>query len=369
MTVYEEKDLIGSRTKAERPSIGINWKRGWDRLDFKGSRHHLIVGLRDAGKSSLAEAIATRYPQIVDIFGSKDNEGLCWLRSGMDDILLVVDENCELECEWDVAKINELSFKKFNSYEVVITVPAFYQDIHRFYQALSKFTRLFEQRLSFNSSVLLVIREASNFIYSRVSSGESNKDAKNNFITFQREMRHFGYSIVLDTIRWTAIDKEMRDLADYVYFKDLGYQGLAKDVSFIYKHIRPTAFSGMAKDKFVILTRNSSIGRGQVAFPKFHKLAGEDLMKLFGLYPVFGAIAEESTSQRVGDKEHSEIIEAYVVDMRSMDSIATFKGRSKSTISSHIERHNVEILQRGYCPMCKRAESSLDKTVVDKDRR
>jgi len=181
-------------------------------------------------------------------------------------------------------------------------------------------------------------------------------------------MRHFGYSVVLDTIRWTAIDKEMRDLADYVYFKDLGYQGLSKDVSFIYKHIRPTAFAGMAKDKFVILTRRSSIGRGMCAFPPFHKLAGEDLMKLFGLFPEFGEIAEESTSQRVGDLEHSEIVQAYVEQGKSMEQIAIFKGRSKSTISSHIERHNNKITEVGYCPMYKRADMGFERTLIDKDR-
>jgi len=338
-------------------------------MDWTKVSHHLCCGLRDSGKSALGETLAMHYPQIVDIFGSKDNEGLAWCRSELDDILLVVGDNCDLDASWNVKRISDLSFHDLNGYEVVITVPSFYSSDGDLYRALMQFTKLFYKRLEWKTTSFIIIREASNFLYSRISAkGETNKDAKNEFIRFQREMRHFGYTIFVDTIRWTAIDKEMRDLADFCYIKDLGWHGLrGSDVSFLYDYFIPISLSGLTQKAFVLLTRRAAIGVGKADYPSFHKEEGENLLAQFDLSPEFGEEIEYSSPQRVGDFEHAEFIQLYLEMDYSIAEVAQRKKRSTATIQNHFNRHNNAIIRKGYCPTCRRINSGFETTLTKKD--
>ena len=366
MSRYVPPELIGSRVWDEQPEIRIKFKRGRERISWFQTRHYLACGLRDSGKSALGEAVCCRHNQIIDLFGSGDNEGLAWLRSGIDDALLVVGQNVDLDSSWKVKRYTDLTFSELNSPEVVITVPSFFSTEQDYYKALEYITGLFKKRLSFNPRrpSIINIREAANFTYSRIAKGESNKIAKAAFIRFQREMRHFGYSLFVDTIRWTAIDKEMRDLADYTFFKDLGWIGLGSDVRFIYGKINPASIAGLSPDRFVYLSRSGSIGIGDFDYPPFHKEAGEDMLAIFEMSLEYGEEIEDSTSQRVGDKEHASFIDSYHDGGLSIRKINGITGRSFSTISEHIKEHNQQIGLRGECDFCRRAGSEWFKTRV-----
>jgi hypothetical protein len=358
------QELIGSRHPDDIPKIKVKWIRGRDSFDWGSTSHHICSGLRDSGKSALGEAVADHYPQIIDIFGSRDNEGLAWCRSGRDNILFVIGDNCDLEASWDVEKIDQLTFKKMNSYEVVITVPSFYSSHENYFKALSAMTNLFYKRFSFKTPTMIIIREAANFTYSRISKGETEKMAKADFIQFCREMRHFGYCIYVDTIRWTAVDKEMRDLADYVYIKDAGYVGLQSDISFLYRYIHPRSLAGLSQDKFLLLTRRAAIGIGTSEYPNYHKEPGENLLALFDLHPEFGEEIEASSPRSVGDFEHHDIVKMYD-DGYTMLKIAQQMHRSKSTIKSHIDKHNLVIVKHSKCPICNRIGSDLSTKIVE----
>lgn len=357
-------ELIGSRRIEAVPRLRIKWIRFRDTIEWSRPSHHISVGMRDSGKSALGEVIACHYPQIIDIFGSKDNEGLAWCRSGIDDILLIVGDNCDLEAPWDVVRISDLTYNKMKNYECVITVPSFYTTDNNLFRALQHVTQNLYKRLEWKYPSFIIIREAANFLYSRISKGDTNKDAKAEFIRFQREMRHFGYTIFLDTIRWTAVDKEMRDLADYVYFKDLGYMGLGKDVGFIYNYIKPFSLAGLSPKKFVVLTRRAAIGVGTADYPSFHKEEGENLLTQFDLKPEFGEEIQYSAPQKVGDFEHAEFIKLYVEDNHTIGEIAFKKHRSKSTIQGHFNRHNNAIIRKNYCPICRRINSGFETTFA-----
>lgn len=80
----------------------------------------------------------------------------------------------------------------------------------------------------------LMVREASNFIYARVQISKFQHVAKADFLYLLREGRHMGLGIGVDTIRWTSIDKEVRDVSDYTYIKRVGTQGLPHDLRFVY---------------------------------------------------------------------------------------------------------------------------------------
>jgi len=63
----------------------IYWIRGNENLSFNKPQTFFILGIRGSGKSSLLEHIGTKYLEkgccILDLFGSRDGEGLAWLRS------------------------------------------------------------------------------------------------------------------------------------------------------------------------------------------------------------------------------------------------------------------------------------------------
>jgi len=357
--------IVGSRIESELPKIAIKWKRGKENIDWDKPRIFLNLGKKDSGKSALNESISCRYPKIIDLFGSRDDEGLCWCRdsSPIDDILLIHGENVELECSWDTVSIDKLTWGKILDYECVINTNSFYHDQDERFVSIEKIINKLWDNRTWKKPTAVLIREASSFIYSRIRQGIRMKDAKADFITFQREMRHFGFSLPIDTIRWTSIDKEMRDLADYLIIKRVGHQGLPYDIRWLYKFVNPMSLAGLQPKYFLILTEKASVGFGMSELPKFHKEEGIDLIKELGIEIHKGEKLEESTLQSVGDEEHLKIVKLY----HSGKSMAEIRGeikRSKSTIHGHITKHNNTVSNKGVCPRCQKLDSDLSKTLI-----
>ncbi len=50
-----------------------------------------------------------------------------------------------------------------------------------------------------------------------------------------------GYGVGVDTIRWTSIDREVRDVADFIMIERVGTKGLPYDLRLVYSYIRPSA--------------------------------------------------------------------------------------------------------------------------------
>ena len=75
------------------PKIQIKWMRGHERLDWSSPRIFLSCSRKD---SEVGVQRGVR-PQIIDLFGSKDNEDLCWYRktSPVDNVLLIHGENVD----------------------------------------------------------------------------------------------------------------------------------------------------------------------------------------------------------------------------------------------------------------------------------
>ena len=361
--------LIGSREIEDLPKISIKWKRGREKIDWRKPRIFLNLGKKDSGKSAFGETCILRYPKIVDLFGSRDNENLCWCRdnSPIDDILLITGENVDLDCSWDTISVDNLTWAKMDKYELITTANAFYHDQDARFASMERIIDQFWSRTEWKDPVGVQIREASSFLYSRIRQGIRMKDAKADFIYFQREMRHFGYSLIIDTIRWTSIDKEMRDLADYLIIKRVGHQGLPKDIRWLYNWVDPMSLAGLSSKYFLILTERASIGFGMSELPVFHKEEGVDLVKELGIQITKGARVEASTMQQVGDREHLRIIELYSnqeEERVSMESIAKTVHRSSATVYRHISKHNNTIENLGVCPTCQKLGSDLAKTIL-----
>ena len=353
--------IVGSRLKSDMTKIKIKWGRGREKIDFTKALIFLILGKKGSGKSALIEAIGERYPKIIDLFGSRDDEGLAWCRdtSPIDDILLVCGDNVDLNCSWDTCKAGKLTYEKMMDYEVIIPSYSFFTgNIGRF-SGINKVMSLFWDRKEWTKPVYVAVREASSFIYSRIKQeGVNMKIAKSDFIFWQREMRHFGYALGIDTIRWTSIDKEMRDLADWQIFKKVGPQGLPDDISFLYRYVDPMSMAGLPPNRFMVLTENASIGWGMSACPPYHKEEGIDIIKELGITFEYGEEVLESTMQKIGDDEHSKIITLYN-DKKSMRAVSKLVHRSSESVHNHIHQHNKAIMDIGKCDICARVNSDL----------
>lgn len=354
----------------EVPEIYIKWKRGRDRVKWK-NQIVLCLGKKGAGKSAMGEAWAQNHKfhrpggKVVDLFGSRDNESLAWCRdsSPIDDVLLVTGTNVDVDGSWDTCPADKLTLDKLQSYEATTTCNSFYHDQEDRFAGLEMIIDTFWERLGWTDPNIALIREASSFTYSRIKQGVGMKEAKADFIYFQREMRHFGFAVFVDTIRWTSVDKEMRDLADYIIIKKVGHQGFPKDLRFLYKFYKPNAVARMKPDRFIILTDNAAIGSGWSQLPKFHKEEGVNLVKELGLKITKGSRPEESSLQKVGDREHSQIILEYLKGL-TMEEVSHIVKRSTWTVSHHVRKHDKYIDSMGYCPRCQRAGADCERDLA-----
>jgi len=352
--------LYGSRTLEDIPGYRIKWKRyrkesgfNWDKANIT-----LSLGIKGSGKSLFGEFVGLHHKKIFDFFGSRDNESLFWCRKGspIDDILLVHSPSVEVNAPWDTIPSDKLSLSKMMEYETVTTCDRFFLNQVDRFKALEDMIAQCWNRYGFTYPIAIIIREASSFLYSRMKlEGADQKSAKSDFIYFQREMRHMGFTLAIDTIRWTSIDKEMRDLADYLIIKNLGYHGLPSDLSWIYQFYDPKKFSIMNPPNFVVLNHYGGLGYGDIENIPYHKPEGLDIVKELGIEIEYFEALTESTDQQVGDKEHEKIIKLYGGG-KSYENIANEIKRGLATVSRHIKRHDKNVNNLGYCPICRRVD-------------
>jgi hypothetical protein len=194
---------------------------------------------------------------------------------------------------------------------------------------------------------------------------EDQLQAKASMIYLIREARHVGLALGLDTIRFYALDIDIRNLSDYLFIKQLGIYGLPKDLSFLYSYIDPKLFRQLHPNQFVILTRKGGIGYGVFPEVTWHKQEGENILKKVGIDVKHGEALQRGQQRgqfaTVGDREHTQIIEYYMeggVDGRGlgMNAVAEKAKRSARTVKLAIDRHRDFIQKYGSCRICKRVE-------------
>lgn len=354
------------------PKIRVRWLRGRQSatLDFKHPKSTLVLGGRGSGKSCFLETIATRYPRTVDIFGSRDNEGLAWLRSPLhskNEILMVHGDSVDIKGKWDACRMRELTLKDVERYRITTSVSALYGSLDEEFTSLNHLIfEILYRRTHWKKQINILVREASNFLYSRVKITRNQTIAKSDFLYLMREGRHMGYPDGIDTIRWTSVDKEVRDTADYMVIKSVGILGLPRDLHFLYRYVEPYSLMDPDPSTFLVVTKRGAIGVGNFDYPSWHKTEEEDLLNVFNLKPEYGEIprtGKEDARNIVGDFEHHSIIEKRIKGVfgegqkRSMRRIMDAVHRSVQTIHSHIKDHNEQVKKQGYCERCRRIKS------------
>lgn len=349
------------------PEICLKWLRGHETIDFSRPSTYLALGMRGSGKSSLLESIASRYTKVIDLFGSKDAENLAWCKpsSPFKNILFIVGANVTVASTWPQIQVNKLTLADFEKHEVILTTHAFYNTNHEYFQALQQITSLlWDKRTYWTEPWCVVIREAANMIYSRLQIVKDSNMAKADFIQMLREARHSGLAVCVDTLRWTSLDKEIRDVSDYVFFKRLGSIGLPKDLSFMYKFVNPLSMMKLKPNVFVTLTSQGNIGFGRFDYPTWHKEEKENILLKLNVDIEYDGVSKEQ-GFNVSILEHVKIMENYK-ETESMGNTAAQLNRSKSTISEQVRLHNENIEEVGYCLECRKAKSLLDQEVFKK---
>jgi len=353
----------------------VRWVRGGEKVTFSRPSTWFCLGVRGSGKSSFLETLACHYlaegSAILDLFASRDAENLAWLRSPFVQgkrVLLIHGENVDIESSYDAKPASNLSLSDFETYDFLISSPPFYHNFDSELSQVALLTDKIYRRLHWKKLIFCIMREASNFFYSRQKLTENQNYAKTQATYMLREARHCGLGLGLDSIRYLAIDINVRAISDYLILKSQGLDGLSSDLSWLYSYFEPSSVRLMPPQFFFIVSRWGSVGVGEFKEVPWHKREKEDILRAVGVKVEYGESIEDGqyrgVFKTVGDKEHSEIIRLYVDEGLGMKEMATRVGRSSGTIHSQIHKHNNAIEQTGRCPLCKRAGASHQNVLA-----
>lgn len=354
------------------PQIKVHWIRGPENINYKRPSTYLVMGGRGSGKSSLLETIGCRYPKVIDVFGSKDAECLSWCKpeSPFKTVLFVIGRNIKIATaeRFKTVCIDQLKLSDIENHEVITTTYMFFNTTQEYFAALQKITNmLWEQRTYWNEPWFILIREAANWIYSRLQVVKDSDSAKADFIQMLREARHSGLAVGVDTIRWTNLDKEVRDISDFIFLKKVGAIGLPKDLRFIYRYIKPHSLMKLKPSNFVLLTNEGNLCIGKFEYPCWHKEEKENIVGKLHI-EVEHLCEQKDTGVNVGILEHAKIIETYSRQW-SMSKTAAIVSRSKDTVYTHLKLHNETVKEVGYCLECKEAKGEFATQVLVKQGR
>ena len=372
----EAARYLGWQPGVKVPDILIRWQRAQEHIPFTRPLRFLNLGIQGSGKSSLLEVLAIRHPKIIDLFGSSDCEGLCWCKPEFielfnqlyqrdPDILLITGQGKDVASRWDTLKVSEVTLSDFEEHDIVTTVHLFYADETQYFDGLQKITSLlWEKRLWWQEIWFVLIREAANWVYARLKVVKDDATAKKDLVKAYREARHHGLSIGLDTLRWTSIDKEIRDLANYIFVKQVGNAGLPDDLRWLYRYWRTYCMMHLKAEVFGIATLKGAVGFGRFDYPPWHKEEKENILRSTEI-EVKKADNPMPLDRRyaVADFEHAEMITKYV-ELKSTYAAGEALARNPQTVMNHIKRHNAAVKARGQCPKCFHAASDFSKDHI-----
>lgn len=359
----------------------ISWIRGSETIDFSLPNKFFVLGLIGTAKSTFLETMAEEYlfrnQAVCDIFGSRDGEGLAWLRSkwvtsGEKKVLLVHGQNVDVKCSYDTKSVSDLKLNDFDNYDLIISSTPLYITPNQEFREVNRLLDLLYKRQSWTRLVYGITREAANLFYSRLRVSGDQLQAKAEAVYLIRESRHMGLALGLDSLKYTSIDIDMRMLTDFQIIKSLGRFGLPDDLKWLYSFIRPEFIRKMGKNEFVIITNSGAIGIGVFQPLLWHKQQGEHILKAVDVKVEYGEVPklgeDRRTYKTIGDEEHAEIMALYLDEKQSMAKIEKLKRRSRSTIKAQIDEHDEAVTRSGFCPKCKRVNglhtTQLSKCII-----
>jgi len=357
--------------------MNLKWVRSSERFNFTRPHTIFALGVRGTGKSSFLEYVGLKYldhnATILDLFGSRDGEGLAWLRSPQvkdKKVLLLHGDSVDVDCSYPVKNVEGITLSDFEKYDIIISASPLYLNIGQEFYSAAKITDKLYQRISYQRLVYMICREAANLYYSRLKVDENQVFAKSQMIYMIRQARHIGLALGLDSVRFFSVDIDARSLADYMILKSQGLPGLSRDLKWLYSYVEPRLMRQLRPEQFILLSRKGAIGYGVFPFHEWHKREKENILREVGIQVEWGEELKEAefkgSYKTVGDKEHAEIIRLYVEDGLAMEAIAKNLKRSARTPHVHVHRHNQAVQRSSFCAACKRVGSQYYNAVAER---
>lgn len=357
------------------PRIEYTWHRDGEKINWNRPLRIEAMGIQGAAKSSLLETCSVRYKKIIDILGSTDGESLSWCKPEFinwftarhgrpPEILLLIGEGVKIASKFKVLTAANFNIEEIEKVDIVTTAQLLHQRKEDYHSTMTKIIDTLEQRIYWQDPWCLLIREAAHWAYARMKIFKDDEAKKSDLVEFFRENRHHGLAIMMDALRWTDLDKIFRDLSDYLFVKQLGDQGLPKDLRYCYRYWSPRSLRWLDKSFFGIKSVRGSIGTGRFQRPPWHKEEQENILLTTGIERRFQEV-EIPDERRYGitDMEHSEVIDKYL-ELKSMHKVAKALVRSTQTIQGHVKEHNLSIKRLGECQKCKHAGSQFSKDTI-----
>lgn len=361
------------------PDIKVRWDRFSERICFSTKPMTILtIGIKGAGKSCLLEVLSLRYPKVIDLYGASDFESLGWCRPefakvwrsihGTEPrILLVRGEGKDISSKFDTCTTSELTLKIIEDHDVITTVEQFFASEEDYFECMARIIHICWKERNFwepNNIFFILVREASNWLYSRSKTISDDKFAKSEFLKAMRESRHHGISLAADFLRHVNCDKEIRDLTDLLFIKTLGAAGLDDSLHFLYRYWKPYSLMQLVPRGFGLLTARGSIGHGCSDYPIWHKTEHENILAICNIE--IKNCTDEVPKERkhtLGAFEHCQIIKSYM-ETKNMNETAKKTERSFKTVYNHIQEHNNDVRSLHECQKCFNANVPFSKINI-----
>ena len=317
--------------------------------------------------------LVRRNGKIVWSGNSRDNEGLAWLRSPMYDkrhTLFLKDEAVKIDCNCaDVIDAKDFKVSMFDNYKLIISAAWFYPTHNNELRAIAAFTDKLWWKVAWETPICIAVREAASLLSSRHIIGEDQTQAIDSTIRLLREIRHCGFAIALDTLRWFGVDRDVRAVTDYTFIKATGTEGLPQEIHFLYRYWNPFKVQQMNVRDFLVISREGALGTGSFDCPYWHKEERENLLTLFDIKLDYDneKIAQQqqrNPNAKVVDLEHTRII-SLRLDGKSFEAIGKIVERSPHTTHEQVRHHNNLVAMKGTCDKCYRAQYEKADKVID----
>lgn len=244
-----------------------------------------MLGRRGSGKSALLELLASKYLEsggkIIDLFGSSDGEGLSWLRSPYaadKNICLLHGDGIEIKGWNNTLPATNFSLAELDKSDIFVSANPLYKNKDDEYDCVNSIVDKLWRRLSWSKPVCVIVREAANLFYSRLKLTYNQQDAKAEMVYLMREARHHGISLLVDSLRYTSIDIDIRSLSDYTFIKNIGVTGLPEELWWIYRTFDPVAIRHLDKNEFILICHDGGLASGTNAYNTWHKETSENIL-------------------------------------------------------------------------------------------
>lgn len=339
------------------------------RINVTDAQTFLAMGIKGSGKSGLLGNIQARYKKLISGYGSRDDEVLADLRMSefadqvpssvrdnvrsMERGLIIGPASVSVTSSYDYVAYDKLTLNDIVNHDVIVVPQRVFPTMKGFFVATETLIDpnigLLWSRRTASPIWYLKILEAANILYSRITLKRAKIDqAKAHLIFLEREMRHMGIAMGLDTQYSVSIDKEVRTNADATLIKNMGSDKLPADISWMYTYVHPAGFMALEKNEFVCKDKHGGVYLGWSQLPPWHKEPNEDIYATMGIRVEYAGdqLAQDlkdTDSSDVDPIVHMEIINVYneTGSFKGAVRLLSEKGtpHDRDTVKRHVAMH------------------------------